>query len=55
MTGLPTGRQKEEPMSGKMIDETVSVGPRVYSGAQSPLIVEVKADGDGRIDIDLPH
>jgi hypothetical protein len=49
-----TGKQNTNPLSGKTTEETVSVGPKVYAGAQSPLTAEVKADGDGRIDCVLP-
>lgn len=37
-----------------MIDEEVRMGPEIYAGEQSPLVVEVRADGDGRFDIKLP-
>jgi hypothetical protein len=48
------GQKKTNPLSGKITEETVTVGPRVYAGAQSPLVAEVKADGDGRIDLAIP-
>lgn len=37
-----------------MIDEEVRLGPEIYAGERSPLVVEVRAEGDGRIDIALP-
>ena len=30
------------------------LGPEEYAGAQSPLTVEVTADSEGRIDIEIP-
>jgi hypothetical protein len=50
-----TGRKIENSLSGKTIAETASFGPSIYAGAQSPLIVEVKAEGDGRIDVTMPN
>jgi hypothetical protein len=50
----PTGKKIANKLSGRMIDETAGIGSEVYSGAQSPLIVEVKAEGDGRIDVAIP-
>jgi hypothetical protein len=49
----PTGRKIKSP-EGQMVDETVAVGPELYAGSQSPLLVEVRADGDGRIDFAIP-
>ena len=37
-----------------MIDETVRIGPEVYAGPQSSLVIEVVAGSDGRIDIAIP-
>ncbi|MBU4398929.1 MAG: hypothetical protein KKE86_06285 [Planctomycetes bacterium] len=37
-----------------MIDEVIRVGPEVYAGGQSPLVVEVRSDSDGQFDITLP-
>lgn len=37
------------------VDEMVFLGPEEYAGAQSPLIVEVTADSDGRFDIEIPR
>jgi hypothetical protein len=48
------GQKKLNPLSGKTTEETVTVGPKVYAGAQSPLVAEVKTDGDGRIDLAIP-
>jgi hypothetical protein len=48
-----TGRKVKNPMD-HMVDETVSIGSQQYSGFQSPLIVEVTADSDGRVDIEIP-
>lgn len=50
-----TGRQTQDPLSGKTIEETASFGSAIYAGAQSPLIVEVRTDGDGRIDLVIPN
>ena len=50
----PTGKKIADRLSGRTIDETVGIGPEVYSGAQSPLVVEVEADGDGQIDLAIP-
>ena len=49
-----TGRKVKLP-EGQMADETATTGPEIYAGPQSPLIVEVKADGDGRIDLSIPQ
>jgi hypothetical protein len=49
-----TGRKTQDPISGKTVEETVPVGSPVYGGAQSPLLVEVKTDGDGRLDLEIP-
>jgi hypothetical protein len=48
-----TGRKVSTP-EGATMDEGVSIGPPIYAGPQSPLVVEVKADGDGRIDLAIP-
>jgi hypothetical protein len=48
-----TGRQIPAP-GGIMVDETLAIGPAVYAGPQSPLVVEVKADGDGQFDFAIP-
>ena len=40
-----------EPMQ---VDETVNLAPDEYSGADSPLTMEVVAGSDGRIDIEIP-
>jgi hypothetical protein len=48
-----TGRKAPTP-EGTMVDEAVSIGPAKYAGPQSPLVAEVKADGDGQFDIALP-
>jgi hypothetical protein len=49
-----TGQKKTNPLSGKTTEETVTVGPIVYAGAQSPLVIEVRADGGGQIDLAIP-
>ena len=49
----PTGRKIKSP-EGQMVEETVAVGPELYAGPRSPLLVEVRADGDGRIDLAIP-
>lgn len=41
-----------EPME---VDGTVNLAPDEYSGAESPLKVEVVAGSDGRIDIEIPR
>jgi len=51
-----TGRKVEQ-YSGfetSLVDETVRVGPQQYAGQQSPLVEEVTADSDGRIDVAIP-
>jgi hypothetical protein len=45
-----TTGQKVPAPGGSMVDETVAIGQEIYSGPQSPLFVEVKADGDGQFD-----
>ena len=35
-------------------DETIALAPVEYAGKNSPLVVEVTADGDGRFDITIP-
>ena len=37
-----------------MVDEEVRVGPEVYAAPQSPLVVDVTADFDGKLDIAIP-
>ncbi len=37
-----------------MVEETVRVGPERYAGADSPLVIEVTADSDARIDFQIP-
>ena len=37
-----------------LIDEEVRMGPDVYAGEASPLVVEVRADSDGKFDVVLP-
>jgi len=36
------------------VDETVHLESEQYAGRDSPLVVEVTADSDGRIDIEIP-
>jgi len=52
-----TGNQVEEDDGSglRLVDETVTVGPPHYAGDQSPLVMEVTADSDGRIDIEIPN
>ena len=55
-----TGRQvigsvPMTPGERAIIDEVVSISPVEYEGKQSPLIVEVTSNGDGCIDIEIPH
>jgi hypothetical protein len=38
-----------------MIDELVRVGPEIYGGEKSPLVVEIKADSNGQFDITIPR
>ena len=40
--------------TGLMIEETIPIGPRIYAGPNSPLVAEIKADSDGRIDFAIP-
>jgi hypothetical protein len=49
-----TGQKRTNPLSGDTTEETVTIGPKVYAGAQSPLVVEVKADGGEQIDLAIP-
>lgn len=51
-----TGRkiQGNNGLETTMIDERVRLGPEIYAGNQSPLIVEVRGDSDGRFDITIP-
>jgi hypothetical protein len=49
-----TGKKIQTP-EGQTIDETAEVGSAVYAGAQSPLVAEVTADGDGRFDFEIPQ
>ena len=37
-----------------MVEETVRMGKEEYAGADSPLVVEVTAGSDGRIDFQIP-
>jgi hypothetical protein len=37
-----------------MVDETVPLGAAGYDGVDSPLVEEVTAGGDGRIDVEIP-
>ena len=37
-----------------LIDEEVRMGPDIYAGESSPLVVEVRADSDGQFDVVLP-
>jgi hypothetical protein len=46
------GRSGHEP---SMIDEEVKMGPQIYAGEQSPLVVDVRPDSDGRLDITIPR
>ena len=38
-----------------MVDEEVRLGPAIYAGEQSPLVVDVRDDSDGRYDIVIPR
>ena len=38
-----------------MIDEEVGIGPKAYASGQSPLVVEITADSDGKYDIAIPR
>jgi hypothetical protein len=49
-----TGRKVTTP-EGTTVDEGVAIGPPAYGGPQSPLTVEVKADGDGCINLEIPR
>jgi hypothetical protein len=48
-----TGRKVPTP-EGTMVDEAVNIGSPKYAGPQSPLVKEVKADGDGCINLEIP-
>lgn len=50
----PTGTKTTNPLSGQTTEETVTMGPKIYAGVESPLTVEVTAAGDGRIDLAIP-
>jgi hypothetical protein len=51
-----TGRkvEKDNGFETAMVEETVPIGPPEYVGEKSPLIREITADSDGRIDIEIP-
>lgn len=49
-----TGRQVAGGPEGGMIEQTRPAVPPEYGTARSPLVVEVTAEGDGQIDLDLP-
>jgi hypothetical protein len=51
-----TGRKVKEDdgYDIRVVDQTVAVGPPQYAGSQSPLVREITADSDGRIDIEIP-
>ena len=51
-----TGRKVPSPggPEGMMIDETLPVGDQKHGGRNSPLIVEVAAASEGRLDIEVP-
>ncbi len=69
--GVPTGKHRVEVlarkktgrkvrgtrlvMEGSVEDETVLLGPEQYEGEQSPLVLEVTADSDGHLDIEIPR
>lgn len=38
-----------------MIDEEVRIGPELYAGDQSPLVADVRADSDGKVDLVIPQ
>jgi len=48
----PTGKKIKLP-EGE-VDEMVDIGAEQYAGPRSPLICEVTAVGDGRMDFDIP-
>ena len=51
-----TGRKvkQDDGYSVALVDETVRVTPPQYAGDQSPLVREIAADSDGRIDFAIP-
>ena len=52
-----TGRETQQRnMAGQNVtaQETISIGPEKYAGTQSPLVVEIPANTDGNIDIEIP-
>ena len=52
-----TGRQVvgRRGLEETMVDETVRLGAEEYASNQSPLRIEVTADSDGQIDIEIPR
>ena len=67
--GVPLGRHRAEvdarKRTGRTLseddaieaggaEETARIGPDVYAGPGSPLTIEVTADSDGKIDIQIP-
>ena len=38
-----------------LVDEEVRMGPEVCAGDRSPLVVDLRADSDGRFDIAIPQ
>ena len=39
---------------GRMVEETVPIGPPIYGSTQSPLVTEIRANSDGRFDVAIP-
>ncbi|NLF07541.1 MAG: hypothetical protein GX594_06110 [Pirellulaceae bacterium] len=50
-----TGEKIKSPDDGKMVDRTTPVGAKQYGGPDSPLTIEVTAEGDTRFDFDVPE
>jgi hypothetical protein len=52
-----TGRETQQrTMAGDQVaaPEKTNIGPEKYAGAQSPLVIEIPANTDGQIDIEIP-
>lgn len=50
----PTGTKTTNPMSGQTTEDTVTMGPKIYAGVQSPLTVDVTAADDGHFNLLIP-
>jgi hypothetical protein len=52
-----TGRRIEKSNGREVtaVDEEIQMGPKIYAGDQSPLVVDVRSDFDGQYDIVIPR